>query len=266
MKAASRAWQVLIPLSGLWLPALPPLLGQSEPPVELCALESFNIDDNQVESGTLDVRAAQEILDVEIRVDISHTWIGELRIEVEAPAGTVVRLHDLGGLFDEDIRLTWSDSGIGNGFASYTCECLMEPSGPGVLADFAGAFADGTWTFAVEDLGAGDEGEVNEWCLLLVLAPPPPPFLRGDADADGTVSAIPDARFLLDWQFHVAAEPPCLDAADSDDDGTLFPLVDALYLLRWQFLDGAEPPAPGPEECGDDPSSDPIRCESEPSC
>ena len=134
------------------------------------------------------------------------------------------------------------------------------------MADFQGESALGDWTLAIQDVGAEDEGELEEWCLILALLPPPPPFLRGDADGDGSVDAIPDAVFLLSWQFLLEAPPPCFDAADIDDDGTLYPLVDALFLLRWQFLGAAEPPVPGPRNCGDDASNDLLRCERAPEC
>ena len=93
-----------------------------------------------------------------------------------------------------------------------------------------------------------------------------PEFIRGDVNGDGTTSVIPDALFLLRWQFTRGDEPPCMDAADVDDSGTVSAIADALFLLKWQFSAGDEPPAPGPEECGEDPDDgdDVAECETPP--
>ncbi len=92
-------------------------------------------------------------------------------------------------------------------------------------------------------------------------------FLRGDGDGDGTVIALLDALYLLEWGFASSAAPPCLDAADADDSGSVSALLDALYLLQWAFLGGPEPPSPGPYFCGSDVSGDAIICDrSLPGC
>ena len=89
-------------------------------------------------------------------------------------------------------------------------------------------------------------------------------FRRGDADSSGEVSAVPDALFLLRWQFVEGADPACEDAADVNDNGTVSGLWDSLYLLRWYFAGGDAPSAPGSYSCGRDPrcESDDLGCEA----
>ena len=48
-----------------------------------------------------------------------------------------------------------------------------------------------------------------------------------------------------------------MDAADCNDSGTVSAIPDALFLLRWGFEEGDEPPAPGTDECGVDPREEP---------
>ena len=54
------------------------------------------------------------------------------------------------------------------------------------------------------------------------------PFLRGDVDGNGRVSALLDGLVLVQWAFTAGDEPPCLDAADADDSGEVVALVDSL--------------------------------------
>ena len=86
-------------------------------------------------------------------------------------------------------------------------------------------------------------------------------FVRGDVDANGEVSAVPDALYMLRWGFLEGDELLCEDAADIDDDGMLNPLVDSLYLLFWFFNDGPE--LPQPAECGSDDTLDKLGCEGQ---
>ena len=73
---------------------------------------------------------------------------------------------------------------------------------------------------------------------VYVFDPSIRPFLRGDCDGNGSILALADALYLLQWQFTFGPEPPCMDAADVDDNGEVVGLVDALALLQWGFLGG----------------------------
>ena len=84
--------------------------------------------------------------------------------------------------------------------------------------------------------------------LLLVLGPSVASggsveFIRGDADANGLVSAIPDALFIL---FYLAGDgdpPTCFDAADVNGDGGIN-IVDPIRLLSWGLGKGLPPDEP----------------------
>ena len=101
---------------------------------------------------------------------------------------------------------------------------------------------------------------------VYVFDPSLRPFLRGDCDGNGSVFALSDALFLLQWQFTDGPIPPCMDAADVDNDGTVLAILDALALLEWGFTGGDVPPDPGVMECGADPEhgSDGLVCEVKP--
>lgn len=92
--------------------------------------------------------------DVDVVVDITHTYIGDLIVELVSPSGTVVRLHDRTGLGDDNIMQTYDD-------------VAMPPDGPGVLSDFNGEVGAGTWTLFVSDNAGQDVGTLNSWSLKI---------------------------------------------------------------------------------------------------
>ena len=98
----------------------------------------------------------------------------------------------------------------------------------------------------------------------LVASAVGPLFIRGDVDGNGSVSALLDSLYLLDWAFNGGASVPCEDAADVDGNNTLSALLDSLALLDWAFNGGDVPPDPGPTRCGPDSDDDDIECETAP--
>jgi hypothetical protein len=84
-------------------------------------------------------------------------------------------------------------------------------------------------------------------------------FKRGDANADSTTD-ISDAIGILSFLFTGGKAPPCQKAADITDDGTL-DISDGVALLSHLFLGGKAPPEPF-AECGIDPTTDELTCES----
>jgi hypothetical protein len=85
------------------------------------------------------------------------------------------------------------------------------------------------------------------------------PFIRGDADGDGSLD-MGDAVLTL---FALAGETQlgCLRAADLNDDGA-FEVTDVIHTLNFLFLSGPPPRAPFPS-CGPDPTfEDGLPCDT----
>jgi len=94
---------------------------------------------------SLAATSAATIGSVEVSIDITHTWIGDLRVSVRAPSGTEAVLHDgTGGSADNIVK---------------TFTAANTPP----LAALTGQPAGGTWQLNVVDLSAQDEGKLNEW-------------------------------------------------------------------------------------------------------
>ncbi|BBK39177.1 hypothetical protein STAQ_42550 [Allostella sp. ATCC 35155] len=99
---------------------------------------------------------AIEIDRVEVTLDISHSWIGDLTVTLVSPAGTQSVLVDRPGLSTSATYGTSQDD------IRFTVDSVQ----------FWGESANGTWTLIVEDAIAGDPGTLNAWTLGLI----------GDAD------------------------------------------------------------------------------------
>ena len=132
----------------------------------------------------------------------------------------------------------------------FTEELRAAPGAPPVAIEVVNGLEQTRLTLEAGEVGVVG-GSVNILGDLSRL-----PFLRGDADGNGTVSGLRDGLFLLRFGFQEGKAPPCADAADADDNGTVNGLTDALRMLRWGFEEGPEPPAPGAETCDTDPTAD----------
>ena len=148
----------------------------AQPVIEECSTPGLVISSTlPVTSDTIAVPNNVIIGDTQIVMDITHTFLGDLDVDIQSPQFTSVRLHDQGGGSFDNILLVWTDGGIPNG-PPYTCNCDMQPSGPGSLADFTDEVCAGDWILTVTDNLAGDQGTLNNWCVRIIegcqLSPP----------------------------------------------------------------------------------------------
>ena len=86
-------------------------------------------------------QSAATVGTVTLDVDISHTRIGDLEVELVSPAGTMRRVHDNTGTTTVDLMTSYTPS-------------------------FASESLDGTWTLRVRDNGSTvSSGTLNSWSL-----------------------------------------------------------------------------------------------------
>jgi subtilisin-like proprotein convertase family protein/subtilisin family serine protease len=133
------------------------------------------IPDNNVQGirEVITCGTAGDITSVKVTLDITHTYIGDLRITLTAPSGSVVTLHDRQGGPARDIKRSFDVA-----------------STPG-LAALAGQSMSGDWVLEIKDVAARDSGTLNSWDLEV----------GGRADAlvrleEAPGTAIPDSSPL----------------------------------------------------------------------
>lgn len=135
-------------LNKLWLEFA---VSAASPNIELQESPGVGIPDNSSAGieRMLVTAEAGNVASVEVSVDISHTYIGDLRVRLRAPSGAKVVLHDRAGGSSDNIASTY--------IAATT------PA----LATHAGSAVSGNWKLLISDLEAVDIGKLNRWSLVI---------------------------------------------------------------------------------------------------
>lgn len=102
-------------------------------------------------SNTIPVNRSGMIRSLEVSVDITHPYIGDLRVELVNPQGKSIMLHNRTGGSDKDLKKTYHSSNISS------------------MAEFIGIPVKGDWSLRVSDLAGRDIGVFNEWILNIEL-------------------------------------------------------------------------------------------------
>lgn len=131
---------------------------------------------------TLAIGTAIEIDRVEVTVDISHSWIGDLQVVLTSPDGTHSTLLNRPGLNDNAVDGSNQDN------IAFTF---------GTVHDW-GESGLGTWTLTVRDLVAGDTGTLNSWSLHLYGDAASPDDTYVYTDEFATVGAAASRQTLSD--------------------------------------------------------------------
>lgn len=108
-------------------------------------------DDPAGISSVIAVPDSFQVEDLNVFVDITHPYIGDLVVILENPQDEWIYLHNRGGGSDDDIK-TWYDT-------------QTEPVGN--LSDLIEENSKGDWTLWVSDNAGWDEGTLNLWKLQL---------------------------------------------------------------------------------------------------
>ncbi len=129
-------------------------------------------------SDTIAFAEAGTISDVDVTVEIDHTWRADLQFHVEysvGAAGAIVLAADHDGgdddyyaTFDDEAGMLCSDATM-CGTGSAVCvsgspaTCMPDVA----LSAFDGLTSPGTWTLMVCDDAGGDDGELTGWTVTV---------------------------------------------------------------------------------------------------
>lgn len=129
-------------------------LGASSQVVRAEATPALVIPDNDLTGvrSTLLVDASGSARQIKVGVDITHTYIGDLLVELTAPSGKTAVLHNRTGRSQDNLIATYDST-----------------AGSPVLAALAGQPVRGDWSLQVTDLAGQDVGKLNRWTLELTL-------------------------------------------------------------------------------------------------
>jgi subtilisin-like proprotein convertase family protein len=124
-------------------------------------------------NSTLNIPAGGVISDVNITMDVTHTWINDLTATLISPSGTQVQLfaQPCTSADIQNISATFDDSGA-------NVVCGTDPGITGVvkstqlLSAFNGQSSTGTWTLRILDSFNQDGGSLNSWSINICTIQP----------------------------------------------------------------------------------------------
>jgi subtilisin-like proprotein convertase family protein len=117
-------------------------------------------------SSTINITEDIAISDINVTVNITHPYIGDVVIDLVSPTGTVVTLIASKCETSDDMDATFDDLGAATVVCSPDSPSIsgtLKPSQP--LSAFNGETSVGNWTLNVTDTGIGDDGLLTSWSI-----------------------------------------------------------------------------------------------------
>ncbi len=153
-------------------------------------------------NSVINVTNAAIINDVNVTVNITHTWVADLTLVLTSPAGTTVVLSAQNGGNGDNYTNTVFDDDATNEIASGAAPFTGSFQPTGSLDSLNGETAGGVWTLNVSDAAAFDTGMIQSWSMEICGVPLP------DADSDGIADDVDNCP-----------TDPNTDQADNEGDG-----------------------------------------------
>lgn len=151
-------------------------------------------DLSQVTAPLLVTGMTGTVVDLNVSLDIAHTYDGDLDVTLHSPSGRRVLLFsDVGDAGDGFIGLTLDDeasTSVTLGAAPFTGSFRPE----GVLAGFDGDDPNGVWTLEVIDDSAADAGALNGWSITVTVAEP---TATTDSDGNYVLTRLPAGPYRI---------------------------------------------------------------------
>ena len=136
----------------------PPTIGQTQPPpqfdIHADSAPELAIPDNEPAgvSDSIGSEQAGSVKQVDIMVNIEHTYIGDLHVYLETPQGSRIVLHDQQGTNTHNLVKSYSSQNIPD------------------LAAIQGEPIQGDWRLHVVDLASDDVGVLHRWSIDIIRA------------------------------------------------------------------------------------------------
>lgn len=157
----------------------------------------LDIFDQTTVISTLDVSGFTDpIDDVNVTLSLGHTYNDDLDVFLISPTGTRVELFtDVGGASDGFFSTTLDDEASSPiTTASFPFTGTFRPEG--LLSDFNGQFANGTWTLEIADDQSRDTGQLLNWSLNISAAGGEP-VVTTDSQGDYAFTGLADGSYRV---------------------------------------------------------------------
>ncbi|MBU2939409.1 proprotein convertase P-domain-containing protein [Lacinutrix sp. C3R15] len=117
-------------------------------------------------SSTITIENDIPLSDINISVDITHPYIGDVVLELISPQGTTISLIATQCDSNPDMLVTFDDAGSSAINCSSTSPAISGTLQPiQALSALNGESSLGDWTLNITDTGIGDDGYLNSWSI-----------------------------------------------------------------------------------------------------
>jgi subtilisin-like proprotein convertase family protein len=155
------------------------------------------ITDFATTTSVINVGSLGTILDIEVTVDITHSFMADLDAFLTSPSGRIVELFTgVGAQFNDFHDLTLADDAaesiadIGQDDLPYTGRWRPE----GSLSVLLGDEAAGNWTLTIRDTTFADQGTLNSWSIDITIGEP---FTETDEEGNYILTDLPPDQYIV---------------------------------------------------------------------
>jgi subtilisin-like proprotein convertase family protein len=125
------------------------------------------VPDNGTCQSTITVSGVQAISDLNVSLDLTHTYDGDLVVSLISPTGTRVQLFGHVGGSGQNFTSTTFDDEASTDIAAGAAPFTGTFRSTELLSRFDGENPNGVWTLEVSDTMAYDSGTLNRWSLQI---------------------------------------------------------------------------------------------------
>ena len=140
-------------------------------------------------TDTMTLMSTEYVQSVSVRLNITHTYVGDLEVWLEHGGVEVLLIDHRGGSGENFTNTILADNAqipIGAGAAPFSNGYIPEEA----LSAFNGLAAGGPWILKVCDWAGSDTGTVDSWDLCVVAGPPPATPTPAPIPATSTAGAM----------------------------------------------------------------------------
>jgi len=163
-------------------------------------------------TSTLTISEGVDISDLDVQINVTHTWISDLTITITSPAGTVVELTSGNGGSGDNYIDTQFDDDAGTSITSGTPPFTGLYTPEQALSAFNGESSLGVWTIKISDAFNADGGALNSWSVSTCGEP------VFDADGDGIDDIADNCPMIANVDQEDNDNDGIGDVCDDDDD------------------------------------------------
>ena len=175
----------------------------------------INIPDNNTTgiSSTIAVNSGVIITDINVTVNITHTWVSDLILSLENPAGDRIILSNRNGGSGDNYNGTVFDQEATSPIASGVPPFIGSFVPDGDLSNFYGGVSSGDWSLIISDNASQDIGQLNSWAIEICGSPSP------DSDGDTIPDTVDNCPMIANTDQSDMDNDGIGDVCDDDIDG-----------------------------------------------